>query len=107
MRPAYSMIIRKPEAYIHKSPSHSCFEHTVNADVFTFGRCAMISIMKQRDSICKGPVSPPERCWSVAGVVGRGGRISTPLDTAHKMWTKIENKGVSLARPHANLKKSA
>ena len=32
-----------------------------------------------------------------ARALGRGVRISTLLDNAHKMWIKIENNGVALA----------
>ena len=45
----------------------------------------------------KGPVPPPELCWSVPWTVGRGGRISTTLVTAHKMGKTIENTGAALA----------
>ena len=51
----------------------------------------------QKRSRGKGPVPPPELCWSVPWTVGRGGRISTTLVTAHKMGKEIENTGVALA----------
>ena len=48
-------------------------------------------------NVGKGPVPPPELCWSVPWTVGRGGRISTTLVTAHKMGKKNRKHGRCLS----------